>query len=54
MKEYTHMQNEYKIIQYLSNSKIYKHNSSIYLRLCRLLDDLGSSIVQLDLAPTPA
>ena len=48
------MQNEYKIIQYLSNFKIYKHNSSIYLRLRRLLDDPGSSIVQLDLAPTPA
>jgi len=48
------MQNEYKIIQYLSNYKIYKHNSSIYVCLRHLLDDPSSSIVQLDLALTPA
>jgi len=47
------MQNEYKIIQYSSNPKIYKYNSSIYLCLCRLLDDSGLSIVRLDPAPAP-
>jgi hypothetical protein len=47
------MQNEYKIIQYLSNYKIYKHNSSIYVCLRRLLNDPSSLIVQLDIALTP-
>jgi hypothetical protein len=47
------MQNEYKIIQYSSNPKINKHNSSIYLRLRRLLDDPGLSIARLDPAPAP-
>jgi hypothetical protein len=43
-QQHIYMQNEYKIIQYLSNSKIYKHNSFIYLHLSRLSDDLGLSI----------
>ena len=42
------------IILYSSNPKIYKYNTSIYLRLRCLLDDSGSSVAQPDPTLAPA
>jgi hypothetical protein len=54
---YTHTHGKWiknnSIIQYSSNPKIYKHNSSIYLRLRRLFNDSGSSVARSNPTHTP-